>query len=1022
MKSLDNRDTGLDHRDVAALRRRIAQLAASYTPEWRFTTENPDIGSTIAMIFADQMAENLRGLQRLPEKYHTELTRLMGISLLPATPAEGIVVAEMASDTIPGVALPKGSRVVGRSLEGNPVVYETTGDLHITSAKLQDIVAIAPKLGKLLPIFAGPKPLALLPSEETAAALAQEDLGKPSQQEIPPFTLFDFSGDGIEKNALLIGHSSLLRGDEQITLSIHAMDENQCPLAAVLADPTRYRWSRATAAGFVPIEMVRADGDRLLLSQSQPSEPVEVAGQPTYLLCVEPCGAVTQAISLTDCSLSAESEAIPPSCVLHDNAELNGDEFAPFGESISLFDLCYIGCERLFVQEGATVEMKFHLENREKLMTFTPEQVDESLKIIKRKPRVVPQTTVRTAAERIRIEYHNGTGWKRLPLAQEVTSLFDGSHQGDFVLHFVCPEDWQPVTNGSYQERMLRLSVAQADNCFLQPCIHTTPLLKGLSFRFYYADGGKQPELLERITGATRYPLLSDYQKKQPVVAFSPLPYAGEGVYFGFDRRPESAPIGVLFEVVGSVLPNDAPLHFSYSTLRGFRPLKVVDHTDGLTRSGTLVFLPPADFAAVSIEGVKRHWICLTDDLSHQQKKDRYQPEVKRLLLNAAEVRNQETLEEELFYLEVPTPHMAFALAATDIYQADVFVNEFGSYSIAEMEEMERKSPETIKVQRDAAGNILAFLVRWEERENFDLSKAGDRHYLIDRQNNRILFGDGVHVQIPKAQQGIAFTVQVTRSDGAGGNLAAGEIRTLFRDVPYLSSVTNPIAAFGGSDLETPQDAQRRAAYLFSGRNRLVTVGDYEREIFACSDAVLQVKCLPGYDVWGRERAGMITIAMLLENFAEGAYAFASLQQRLKQRLLSRCETTVSEESLCLCEPFYIKISVSVWVSIEDITHSFSAKQELEETLTDYLSPLGSRQWKIGQLPTTASIERELHTLRIAGTILHHTVTASYVDLTGYHETTLEELPPHPLAIPINGEHRIFLEMEHAEERGSYAR
>ena len=58
----------LDSRTQKELCGRVEELAASYTPEWRFDRENPDVGSTLALIFAGQMADNIRRINQLPEK------------------------------------------------------------------------------------------------------------------------------------------------------------------------------------------------------------------------------------------------------------------------------------------------------------------------------------------------------------------------------------------------------------------------------------------------------------------------------------------------------------------------------------------------------------------------------------------------------------------------------------------------------------------------------------------------------------------------------------------------------------------------------------------------------------------------------------------------------------------------------------------------------------------------------------------------------------------------------------------
>ena len=44
-----------DPRGREELLQEIAELAASYVPEWQFDTERPDIGSVLALLFAYQL-------------------------------------------------------------------------------------------------------------------------------------------------------------------------------------------------------------------------------------------------------------------------------------------------------------------------------------------------------------------------------------------------------------------------------------------------------------------------------------------------------------------------------------------------------------------------------------------------------------------------------------------------------------------------------------------------------------------------------------------------------------------------------------------------------------------------------------------------------------------------------------------------------------------------------------------------------------------------------------------------------
>ncbi|MEG2010229.1 MAG: hypothetical protein RR032_07495, partial [Oscillospiraceae bacterium] len=189
---------------------------------------------------------------------------------------------------------------------------------------------------------------------------------------------------------------------------------------------------------------------------------------------------------------------------------------------------------------------------------------------------------------------------------------------------------------------------------------------------------------------------------------------------------------------------------------------------------------------------------------------------------------------------------------------------------------------------------------------------------------------------------------------------------------------------------------------------------DYVREIRAFSETVEKVRCASGLDIWGREVPGIITIAIMSRNYADGAYSFAGLHDPLKARLLSRCEATVTEEVLCLCEPSYIRVSVDVWVQVENAAHSFDAQTLVLESLYKFLNPLpgdGREGWDIGTLPKEEQLRQMLHALRFKGYIVKFIATARYVDESGAHEVDLEHLPKNPFAIAVNGTHRVFLEL-----------
>ena len=67
----------IDPRSEKELRAKLLQLAASYTPEWVPDEADPDVGLTAGLIFTSQMAGNLRRLNQVVEKYHTEFVNML---------------------------------------------------------------------------------------------------------------------------------------------------------------------------------------------------------------------------------------------------------------------------------------------------------------------------------------------------------------------------------------------------------------------------------------------------------------------------------------------------------------------------------------------------------------------------------------------------------------------------------------------------------------------------------------------------------------------------------------------------------------------------------------------------------------------------------------------------------------------------------------------------------------------------------------------------------------------------------
>ena len=144
----------LDSRNVEDIQNQIKDLAASYVPEWNFTTSNPDIGSVLALLFASQMEKNINRFNHMPEKYRTELVNLMDISPLPAKPAETTILMRVASEADEDVYIPKGSKFLADT-EESKIVFETAFPVYLTPSSLKTMFMTSGMSGRVLPLMGG---------------------------------------------------------------------------------------------------------------------------------------------------------------------------------------------------------------------------------------------------------------------------------------------------------------------------------------------------------------------------------------------------------------------------------------------------------------------------------------------------------------------------------------------------------------------------------------------------------------------------------------------------------------------------------------------------------------------------------------------------------------------------------------------------------------------------------------------------------------------------------------------------
>ncbi|MFE1576810.1 putative baseplate assembly protein [Streptomyces fradiae] len=148
----------------------------------------------------------------------------------------------------------------------------------------------------------------------------------------------------------------------------------------------------------------------------------------------------------------------------------------------------------------------------------------------------------------------------------------------------------------------------------------------------------------------------------------------------------------------------------------------------------------------------------------------------------------------------------------------------------------------------DVFGTTAGAATRWREVESLAGHGADDRVFTVDHGTGEVAFGDGVHgAAVPPGFRNVRAVRYRVGGGGAGTALRAGAVNTPVTALPYVSAVTNPFPAPGGTGAEPDADAARRGIGELRARGRAVAPADYGvLALRAPGAAVARARGVPG--------------------------------------------------------------------------------------------------------------------------------------------------------------------------------
>lgn len=991
-----------------AVKKKIAKLAKAYTPEWIFNEKDPDIGSTIAILFADMLNDNAHKTNMLLYKYHIELMNMIGITPKPAVPAKSVVVFSLLDSAPTGVFVKKNTQLLAYPDDENKLVFETESGIYLTKAKLTNIYTISEENGKIISVC----------NTEDKNTEEAEQYAQETETDVS-FNMFDFTAEGIQKNMLIFGNKNILENNmgSEVYLKFEGVKVNDQPSEGIFNDITQYELGYLVEdTHFMPFLDTEPQQDgSILIKDIERATLNEQTSNITLCLLKKGKGA-QQKVSISGIHMFASLKSTDAEFVYVDDTEQDVHEFLPFTDTLTEYRECFIGSNIAFSKKGANAIVSFDLNYNEKQIGMESGPAIEYKHMMK-KPKEQYSEIFKVKAQLAAFEYFNGTGWRKLPIKSDMATLFAGDKEGKITIEFEVPSDIEKTLVNAFEAYWIRISAVQVDNSFRIPAVHKYPIISNLKVSYKYKHG-IVPEFARSISGVEEHEVIEPLQCGEEVTVFNRFYDSRDCVFLGFNAPMESGPVSIYFDIsVDAFAEEENNISFEYSSsVSGgkFKELKIIDKTEKFKHSGCIVFNPPSDFVKTTLFNVSRYWLKIVNINPTEVFGANRPIKINNVKLNAVEVANIQTMEEEEFYVDQMDEGMTFELSSPNVLNADVFVNEVGNLTLPEKEELLKTHKDDIIAQTDALGSYINFFVKWHEVDSFMKSGPDDRHYIIDRNKGRITFGDAKHGKIPQSQPRVAIKVFANSCAGELGNVEAGTITVPSSHIRFLADMQNIIPAYAGYNIESINNALERGSELMSNHGGLISKADFVGTVKHFSDAIDKVRCEVGVDKTGAPAEDKITIAILMKEFYKSNEVFISLRDAIKADLLRRCDVSIKKENLELIEPVFIKLNTEIWATTTNIDQAFEIQNTIKTQLSKFLHPVSGnfdkQGWKIGIPPQKNQIYSFLKTLNL-NCVINKIVLTGFNDSAEFYEIDYENATIPIFSTVVSGEHNVHVDI-----------
>ncbi|MCP5070242.1 MAG: putative baseplate assembly protein, partial [bacterium] len=213
------------------------------------------------------------------------------------------------------------------------------------------------------------------------------------------------------------------------------------------------------------------------------------------------------------------------------------------------------------------------------------------------------------------------------------------------------------------------------------------------------------------------------------------------------------------------------------------------------------------------------------------------------------------------------------------------------------------------------------------------------RHFVLERVQGRIQFGDGRRGKIPPAGANNIRVASYQAGGGSRGNVAIDAISQILGAVPSAESVTNPLMAEGGSEPESFEGVEERGTAIMRNRGQAISRDDFEAIALSTSTSVAVARALPVTRADGISRAGCVQVVILPRSGDARPLPSYGLRRQVLRHLQARCPATAASR-LSVVGPTYLPVDVSVQAAALNPDATGEVIARIEDAIAEFLHPL----------------------------------------------------------------------------------